>query len=994
MIKRKGFTLVEMLAVIVLIAVLSVVAVSTYRGISESSKQKSLEAKISQIETAAEKWARENNITNSTNISVNNLVVEGYLSADEAGTDGLAVIKNPVDGKNMICNTVDLSFKNGVVISKFNSSVYNCKLATQSLVDSNINIRVVSRSGTNLTGPGNSSIAKWTNEDVVIIVNSDKYDPKATSISYDFGGNTVTKNKDTLAKYSGTSFIDEVDTKLYYNVYYIESELLLNSKIIVTYAIPGEGTKSRAYTIRFDKEEATVSLKSNSEWITSNSKATITIDDGKGSGPAAIYYSRDTNINNATREIATPTVTLQGLDVGKYYIWTEDNAKNISHTYKMILEVNNVDKSIPACKVNFHGTLGDHGWYKGVGIEGIVTPGGETTEPAGISGNNVGVNMEEDNPVYTAFAQYGDTIEGLGEIREENTPKEGTMYYCHVKTLAGTYRNASARLYLDRTPPTLNITVDNPNTHEQHKTVHVRIHDSLSGLNESTTVQYGLSMSNTVEPTSWSNVVITTSAQNNAVVTKDFTTTETITGTWYLWIRANGFTDYAGNPITEVTVNGNTYSATGAPFRIPIDLYFDNTPPVCDGVGGKTNWTNTTYIVSQYCLDNNGTTDQSGCAARFFNAGYGPDKNVKTDTMVIRDNAGNTTVCPINVYQEHIKPRCNLYEPGPDGDDEWYKSSEVTITASFQDVPSPESGVKTYGLAKTPNPKNEQTQLSFSENGTALTAYCYVEDEAGNITTDSYTFKKDDGSEATNGGCSNFGNTSWTNAASVPVSARLNTPPISGCKPGGSGNEGIWGADCSWIGNWPIYQGESYDRWCKGGNCKMALQTNSGAIAYCTPFYHDIYSDRDDPKCEITKSHTETTDGVTFEVKCSGEEGNQLHGESGCVSSGDDQGTHTGVKSTTTYTVKDNAGNSTTCTGEVTEYDCNCDNCYTGSDSVCVPGPVNHVVYYQSSGVCANNCQGNCDVISSGRVACTWTTQSNCASYTSTCEYGCDKCYK
>ena len=64
--KSRGFTLVEMLAVIVLIAVLTVVAVSTYRGINESSKQKTLEAKIEQITTAAEKWARENNITSRT----------------------------------------------------------------------------------------------------------------------------------------------------------------------------------------------------------------------------------------------------------------------------------------------------------------------------------------------------------------------------------------------------------------------------------------------------------------------------------------------------------------------------------------------------------------------------------------------------------------------------------------------------------------------------------------------------------------------------------------------------------------------------------------------------------------------------------------------------------------------------------------------------------------------------------------------------------------
>ena len=51
---NKGFTLVELLAVVALIGVLTVVAVSTYRGINESSKKKALEAKITQIKAAAE----------------------------------------------------------------------------------------------------------------------------------------------------------------------------------------------------------------------------------------------------------------------------------------------------------------------------------------------------------------------------------------------------------------------------------------------------------------------------------------------------------------------------------------------------------------------------------------------------------------------------------------------------------------------------------------------------------------------------------------------------------------------------------------------------------------------------------------------------------------------------------------------------------------------------------------------------------------------------
>ena len=99
---NRGFTLVELLAVIAIIAVLSVVAIATYRGINESAKRKALNAKITQLKSAAEKWGRENNITSRTKISVNNLVVEGYITADEVSPNGLAIITNPLNGEKLV----------------------------------------------------------------------------------------------------------------------------------------------------------------------------------------------------------------------------------------------------------------------------------------------------------------------------------------------------------------------------------------------------------------------------------------------------------------------------------------------------------------------------------------------------------------------------------------------------------------------------------------------------------------------------------------------------------------------------------------------------------------------------------------------------------------------------------------------------------------------------------------------------------------------------
>ena len=96
---RKGFTLTELLAVIVIIAILAIGAMSGFSTMTNNSKEKSLQTKISSIETAAEKYARDNNINKKTTISVNKLVVLGYLQPDEATDSGLSVLSNPRTGE-------------------------------------------------------------------------------------------------------------------------------------------------------------------------------------------------------------------------------------------------------------------------------------------------------------------------------------------------------------------------------------------------------------------------------------------------------------------------------------------------------------------------------------------------------------------------------------------------------------------------------------------------------------------------------------------------------------------------------------------------------------------------------------------------------------------------------------------------------------------------------------------------------------------------------
>ena len=973
--KKNGFTLVEMMAVIVLVSLLAVIGVATYTNVNESAKQKTLESKKEQIRSSALKWAKENNITNKTIISVNALVVEGYLTADENKIGEIGLIENPVTGENMICNTVDITIKDGEHVATVNDNEQNCTLATQSLVDTNINIKVVDESNLDKTGSG--SIAAWTNKNVMIIVSSSSYDSRATSISYDFEGNTITKPKSGLQKYTGNAYLSEGAAENYYNVFHVNAALILNTKVIVTYNIAGENSKSRAYTIRIDKEEATANVSSNSEWLTVDKDVYITVDDGKGSGPKYFYITKapTETLSSANRYNAGYKTKVEGLEVGKYYVWTEDNAGNKSSKYKIILELNNVDKTVPACEVVFHGNVGNHGWYKEV----PVTPGGRNTVKAGLSGMDVGVNTSQSDPEYSAFAAYNEFNEGLGTTRTTNTSKSGVNYYCHAKTLAGNYANATRNLKLDMTPPTITVATTSDTTYTKHKSINVTTSDSLSGLEGELRLRYGWGL-NGAAPTNWTTDVINLTS-NVSSFTMQFTGDATLTGIYTLYIDFSDAMDAAGNKATKVNGSGSGGIATFGPY------HFDNTPPVCESNNGKTTPTKGSYTIRQICADNDGTDDQSGCQKRTWPVYYTSLNTVQTDSVEISDKAGNTTICPYDVYLDNIKPVCSLSEPGADGNNGWYKSSSVTITASFSDryAGNYQSGVSSKGTAKTANSTNGNTSVTFTENGTSLTAYCYVKDAAGNENSSSLTFKKDDGSAATT--CTHEDNPSWTNSYSMKY--KLVNAFLSGCAGNGTHGHGSLSGSlaCETVDHVKIKKG-SYKEM---QTVNTSYCSNSGVCFTCPTMDIYVRVDRADPTCTYKKTAT-GTGGVSASISCS-DEGSGVktcNGSSGTTSS------VSGKTSSTTISVEDNVGNTGSCTIPVTAKDCNCSDCKTGHNT-CKGGYVEKTKKYRTETACNYGCPsgaGGCGETLNGDVICTYSVYSDCATGENTCAYGCDTCYE
>lgn len=100
--RKNGFTIPELLAVIVIIGVLTVMSVGTYTSISKSVKEAELKEKIEYLKSKVMEYASDNNIERDT-ITVSTLIDLGYIEMDHPENAKQEKIDNPVTGGYLDC---------------------------------------------------------------------------------------------------------------------------------------------------------------------------------------------------------------------------------------------------------------------------------------------------------------------------------------------------------------------------------------------------------------------------------------------------------------------------------------------------------------------------------------------------------------------------------------------------------------------------------------------------------------------------------------------------------------------------------------------------------------------------------------------------------------------------------------------------------------------------------------------------------------------------
>lgn len=116
---KKGFTLVELMAVLIVLAVISMIALPAIMSSLEESRQKSYDSQVERIIVAAKKWAIDNNDLlpeeGTYKVSITTLISGQYIGNVENGK-----LKNPKSSGEFMDGCVNITYSEG-----YNQYIYN-----------------------------------------------------------------------------------------------------------------------------------------------------------------------------------------------------------------------------------------------------------------------------------------------------------------------------------------------------------------------------------------------------------------------------------------------------------------------------------------------------------------------------------------------------------------------------------------------------------------------------------------------------------------------------------------------------------------------------------------------------------------------------------------------------------------------------------------------------------------------------------------------------
>lgn len=354
--KKNGFTLVELLAVIVILGILVGIGIPVYFNISKNVKENEYQAKVKQIEVAAVKYAEDFEVEES-GFTAARLIANGYLSADkyveEQGTQ-IPFISNPKDeNDNLVCHVITINKESYEYSAVFNDKNSNCSYTVEDMAFINSGIKAYEfESGRIIKSlPINADTKEtmWTNKNVILIINPNE---EYNNIVINFGSKNQLVDPKNMLDYNRPDLTSVINPENYSNTVVVSAENILKQE--VNFSLENnEGISTTSITVRIDKEAPFVNSEKFNGWTSSNKGTIIYISDGNGSGPKRVCVTENDSFSEnhcygADKDgIAYIGGENYSLSNGTYYLWPEDKAGNRA-TKSTAIEIKNVDDKAPS----------------------------------------------------------------------------------------------------------------------------------------------------------------------------------------------------------------------------------------------------------------------------------------------------------------------------------------------------------------------------------------------------------------------------------------------------------------------------------------------------------------------------------------------------------------------------------------------------------------------------------------------------------------------
>ena len=341
MINKKGFTIPEMLAVIVILGILITISTGVYNGISQRLKETSLTKKIAYFKEKALEYAEEENIGNET-ISLNYLINLGYISAEYPENPEKERIGNPVTGGFLDCMNFTITKDLDEYAIDYDIAG-SCDLVFQEQVASEITIEKYVKRNDDFV----KITDEWVREPVYVLIkfaNVNKY--QVTDNKFDYMINGIESSKNGF--YCQNLSPDLNTLKDCYNINVIDTDYIYNTSVKVSMSLQNKSGDNKVFKVsrdtpvKIDKDAPVLSVNYDKSYTKDTVSINLSGNDNVGSGISGYYFGQ-TRPDSA--DDFSSVTDYEAHFNGTYYAYTKDNAGNISE--EKVININNIDKDGP-----------------------------------------------------------------------------------------------------------------------------------------------------------------------------------------------------------------------------------------------------------------------------------------------------------------------------------------------------------------------------------------------------------------------------------------------------------------------------------------------------------------------------------------------------------------------------------------------------------------------------------------------------------------------